>query len=109
MRSTAPEQALDIGDLRRVFAVLDEVAAASGVQALREQVMESLGRHFDYRNATFFAGPTLRQMFADQRPVVNGVAARMAPAYVESYRQDDPFALVATRADGKRTTPSPNE
>jgi DNA-binding CsgD family transcriptional regulator len=102
MRSTAPEQALGIGDLRRVFALLDEVAAAGGVQALREQVMESLGRHFGYRNATFFVGPTLRRMFADQQPVVNGVAARMAPAYVESYRQHDPFALVAAAADRNR-------
>jgi DNA-binding CsgD family transcriptional regulator len=102
MGSTGPERVLDVGDLRRVFGLLEDVAAAAGVQALREQVLESLGRHFGFRNATFFVGPTLRQMFADQRPVVNGVAARMAPAYVESYRPDDPFALVASRAEGSR-------
>ncbi len=44
MGSTGPESVLDVGDLRRVFGLLEDVAGATGVQALREQVLESLDR-----------------------------------------------------------------
>ncbi|WP_166663987.1 helix-turn-helix transcriptional regulator [Actinophytocola oryzae] len=80
-----------------MFGLLEEVAAARTVQALREQVVESLGRQFGFRDTTFFLGPTIRQIFADQRPVVNGVAARMADQYIETFRWDDPFALTTQR------------
>lgn len=91
-------------DCQRMLDVLDDVLSAKSLHEFRERVVESLGRHFGYRNATFFVGKTFGQVFNDEQPVVTGVAARMASAYVEHYHQTDPFAYMARRS-GRRIRP----
>ncbi|CAM3843637.1 LuxR C-terminal-related transcriptional regulator [Kibdelosporangium persicum] len=93
---TAPT--LGVADLHRVIAVLEDSTSSRNAYDFRELVIDALGRHLGLRNTTFFVGPTFAQVFTDQAPVANGIAARMVPAYVEEFHRDDPFAHPAAWA-----------
>ncbi|WP_173130553.1 hypothetical protein [Kibdelosporangium persicum] len=90
-----PAQLLHAADLQKLLGLLDECERAPNLSAFQEAVVDSLGRYFGYRHATFFIGRTLPEVFTDRAPVVNGRAGRMVTHYIESAHQHDPFAQPA--------------
>jgi DNA-binding CsgD family transcriptional regulator len=94
-RATGAEP-LDGRDLARVLKVVEACGRQPGLDGFRESVVESLPRHFGYRHVTFFTGTTAASLFADARPVVNGVPRQVVRRYVEEAHHTDPFAQYAS-------------
>ena len=57
----------------RVFSVLERCDAARTVGDFKEIVLDSLASAFSYRHLTCFAGPTIKDVFADRSPALRGV------------------------------------
>lgn len=96
--SSVPTRTADLlnaADLRRSLGLLDECAQAADLLSFRETVVESMGRFFGFRHATFFLGTDVAGMFADPSPVVRGRATRLVGQYVEAAHLQDPFAQSA--------------
>lgn len=82
---------LDRLDYQRVLRLLEECTAARDLEDFRERVLDGFGRHFGYRDVTFFSGRTLPDIFTDTSPVVVGRIQRLVPSYIEHFHDLDPF------------------
>src|SRR5256885_15557239 len=94
-RGSAPSHsgtALDHDDLNKILDLLVDCEGSASLEEFRRAVTEALGRHFGYRNATFFVARGFRHVTTDKDPVVTGRALRMVPPYLEDYQPIDPFA-----------------
>jgi DNA-binding CsgD family transcriptional regulator len=73
----------------RVFDVLERCDAARTLGEFKELVLESLGSAFSYRHLTCFAGPSLKEVFADRSPSLRGSCAVSWPGYRDRWHQYD--------------------
>lgn len=88
-----PSSPLNTHEYDRMLEVLNDCASARTVDSFHEAVMTSLSRHFGYRTATVFSGPSFSALFADPKPLHIGHAVSMFPEYHAYWFRDDFFAM----------------
>jgi DNA-binding CsgD family transcriptional regulator len=73
----------------KVFTVLERCDAARTLDEFREILLDSLSSAFSYRHLTCFAGPTLKEVFADRSPALRGSCAISWPGYRDRWHDYD--------------------
>lgn len=86
-----PPAILDADDYRRAFDIISGCHDASNLTEFREGLVESLGRHLDLMNVSFFSGSTFNLVFEDLTPLTEGATAKMLPEYQERWASHDVF------------------
>jgi DNA-binding CsgD family transcriptional regulator len=96
-------------DFERAFMVLERCESARCLTDLKAAVVESLGTVFNYRNVSFFSGPTFSSTFDDHGAIVEGATARMLPEYLDRWSHYDvfgaPSAMKMLKATGLAALP----
>ncbi|GAA2902416.1 hypothetical protein GCM10010472_70770 [Pseudonocardia halophobica] len=87
--STRSGPALPVAHYERVFSVLEVCDAARTIPEFKELVLESLASTFSFRNLTCFAGPTIKDAFADRSPSLRGSCVTSWPGYRDRWHELD--------------------
>ncbi|WP_345383808.1 helix-turn-helix transcriptional regulator [Pseudonocardia yuanmonensis] len=72
-----------------MFSVLERCDAARTIPEFKELLLESLASTFSYRNLTCFAGPTIKEAFADRSPSLRGSCVASWPGYRDRWHEID--------------------
>ncbi|SKY89217.1 response regulator containing a CheY-like receiver domain and an HTH DNA-binding domain [Mycobacteroides abscessus subsp. abscessus] len=86
-----PPAILDVEDYRKAFEIISGCHDASTLTQFREGLVESLCRHLDVANVSFFSGSTFHLVFEDTDPLTSGMTAKMLPEYQERWASHDVF------------------
>ncbi|AFA71154.1 putative LuxR family transcriptional regulator [Gordonia polyisoprenivorans VH2] len=90
-----PPEILDVDDYRRAFDIISGCHDASTMSEFRESLVESLCRHLNVMNVSFFSGSTFHLVFEDVTPLTSGSTERMLPEYQERWATHDVFGSPA--------------
>ncbi|WP_040798156.1 helix-turn-helix transcriptional regulator [Nocardia higoensis] len=90
-----PSAILDVTDYRRAFDIVAGCHDASTLTEFREGLVDSLCRHLDVVNVSFFSGATFNLVFEDAAPLTEGTTAKMLPEYQERWASHDVFGSPA--------------
>src|SRR4051794_39238686 len=82
-------RALPSAHYERVFAVLEQCDAAPTIDDFKEVVLDALGSAFSFRHMTCFAGPTIKEVFADRSPSLRGSCVISWPGYRDHWHKLD--------------------
>ncbi|PPJ14424.1 LuxR family transcriptional regulator [Nocardia nova] len=90
-----PSAILDARDYRRAFDIISGCHDASSLPEFREGLVESLCRHLDLANVSFFSGATFNMVFEDTAPLTQGMTVKMLPEYQDRWAAHDVFGCPA--------------
>ena len=94
-RHWEPAAILDARDYRRAFDIISGCHDASTLPEFREGLVESLRRHLDLTNVSFFSGATFNMVFEDTSPLTEGATMKMLPEYQDRWAAHDVFGCPA--------------